>query len=71
MKVVAGRPELPNELKATDLGLRDYVIRSTTSMFDARVADDVIAGALPEAREVPGLLDLVLGRFERIVRLAS
>lgn len=69
--VVAGRPELPDELKATEVELRDYVIRSTTSMFDASVADDVIAGALPEVREVSGLLDLMLGRFERIVRLSS
>ena len=69
--VVAGRPELPDELKATEVGLRDYVIRSTTSMFDSRVVDDVIAGALPEVREVSGLLDLMLGRFERIVRLSS
>lgn len=69
--VVAGRPELPDELKATEVGLRDYVIRSTTSMFDSRVVDDVIAGALAEVREVSGLLDLVLGRFERIVRLSS
>ncbi len=69
--VVAGRPELPDELKEADVGLRDYVIRSTTSMFDARVAEDVIAGALPEVREVSGLLDLLLGRFERIVGLSS
>ena len=69
--VVAGRPELPDELKATEVELRDYVIRSTTSRFDASVADDVIAGALPEVRGVSGLLDLMLGRFERIVRLSS
>ena len=41
--VVAGRPELPDELKATEV----------------------------ELREVSGLLDLMLGRFERIVRLSS
>lgn len=58
-------------LKEADVGLRNYVSRSTTSMFDASVAEDVIAGTLPEVREVSGLLDLVLDRFERIVRLGS
>lgn len=67
--VVAGRPELPDELREADAELRDYVIQSTNSMFAAGVVDDVIAASLPEVSEVPGLLDRVSGGFERLVQL--
>lgn len=69
--VVAGRPELPHEFRGADAELRDYVIQSTNSMLDARVLDDVIAGALPEVRDVPGLLARVSGRFVQLVQLDS
>ncbi len=68
--VVAGRPELRDEFRGADAELRDYVIQSTNSMLDARVLDDVIAGALPEV-DVPGLLARVSGRFVQLVQLDS
>ena len=69
--VVAGRPELPDELREADAELRGYVIQSTNSMLDARIVDDVIAGALPEVSEVPGLLARVSDRFVQLVQLDS
>ncbi len=69
--VVAGRPELPDELREADAELRGYVIQSTNSMLDARIVDDVIAGALPEVSEVPGLLDQVSARFDQLAQLDS
>jgi hypothetical protein len=69
--VVAGRPELLDEIDAAEPELREFLIRSTASMFDAGVAEDVIAGALPETRAVPGLLSTVMATFEQITLLGS
>jgi predicted nucleotidyltransferase len=69
VKVVAGREELLEELRRADGELRGYVVRSTASMFEADVVEDVIAAALPESNTVSGLLARVAGRFENIARL--
>ncbi len=64
--VVAGREELQQEIQAVAEDLRDYVAKSTRSMLASGVAADVIAGALPEVYDVPGLLDTVMERFKHI-----
>jgi len=69
--VVAGRPELGGETKSSEHGLRAYVARGIVAFLASGVADDVIAGALPDARAIAGLVTEVRGRFEALVELAS
>jgi hypothetical protein len=43
----------------------------TRRFLDAGLAGDVIAGAPPDARDAPGLLDRVVARFAAISRSVS
>ena len=71
VRVVAGRPAIEGEILATDQDVRAFVAAETRHFLDSVVTGDVIAGALPDARDVPGLLEQVAGRFEAIARSAS
>ena len=64
--IVAGREELQQEIQAVAEDLRDYLAKSTRSMLASGVAEDVIVAALPEAHDVPGLLNTVMERFKHI-----
>ena len=68
VRVVAGRPGIEGEILATDSDVRAFLAAETRRFLDAGVAGDVIAGALPDARDVPGLLDRVVARFVAIAR---
>ena len=68
--VVAGRPEVPEEIADTGTELREYLISEANAFVESGMAEAVIAGALPDARTVPGLVDDVLQRFGRISGLA-
>jgi hypothetical protein len=68
--VVAGRPALLDELQVADQELRGYVAGQTSDFLRSGVADDVILGALPDARLVPGTTGVVRGRLEAIAGLA-
>jgi hypothetical protein len=69
--VVAGRRELLEELRATERDVRRYVAIQTRTLLNSGVAEDVLAGALPDARQVPGLIERVLRRLEAIAQLES
>jgi len=69
--VVAGRPELYDEKTASEPSLRAYVALGTVAFLASGVADDVIAGALPDARALPGLVTTVRGRFQALAELAN
>jgi hypothetical protein len=68
--VVAGRPALLEELRRADQALRACVVDQTRDFLGSGVADDVILGALPDARLLPGTTGTVRGRFEAIAGLA-
>jgi hypothetical protein len=70
VRVVAGRPAIEGEVLATDQGVRAFVAAEARHFLDSGVTGDVIAGALPDARDVPGLLERVARRFEAIARSA-
>lgn len=70
VRVVAGRPGIGVEIVATDSDIRAFVAAETRRFLNSGVTDDVIAGSLPDARDVPGLLDRVVRRFEAIARSA-
>jgi len=69
--VVAGRPELYDETTSSAQGLRAYVAQETVAFLASGVADDVIAGALPDARTIAGLVGKVRSRFQAMAELAN
>jgi len=68
VRVVAGRPSIEGEIVATERDVRAFVAAQTRRFLASGVAEDVIAGSLPDARLVPGLLDRVGERFKAIAR---
>ena len=64
--VAAGRPELLRELQETEREVREYVAEQTKALLESGRAEDVVAGALPDARLIPGLVPRVLARLEEI-----
>jgi hypothetical protein len=69
--VVAGRPELVDELRATEGDVRQYVASQTRTLLDSGLADAVVAGALPDARVIPDLVMRVIERLGAISRLSD
>jgi hypothetical protein len=61
--VVAGRPEILHEIAESRQDLRNYLSAETSSFLASGLAEDVIAGALPDARMVEGLVRRVFERF--------
>lgn len=61
--VVAGRPEILREIAVSRQELREYLVAETRSFLASGLAEDVIAGALPDARMIEGLVRRVLERF--------
>jgi len=70
VRVVAGRPSIEGEIVATERDVRAFVAAEARRFLDSGVTEDVIAGALPDARDAPGVLDRVGKRFEAIARSA-
>lgn len=68
--VVAGRPELVDELRAAESDVRRFVAEQTGVLLETGVVDDVVAGALPDARLIPDLVTRVMERLEAIGRLS-
>lgn len=66
--VVAGRPEIVQELAASETELREYVIAETEAFVSSGITEDVLAAALPDARMIPELIPRVLQRFEAMLR---
>ena len=67
MTVVAGRPELLDEIAGADPELRAYLVAEAHAFVESGMAEAVIAGALPDARTVRGLVGEVLDRFRLIL----
>lgn len=68
--VVAGRPELLDELRAAESDVRQFVADQTRVLLEASIVGDVVAGALPDARLIPNLVTRVIGRLEAIGQLS-
>jgi predicted nucleotidyltransferase len=67
--VVAGRPELPNELAAAPDDVRLFISGATRDFLGSGLADYAVEGALPDARLIPGGLREVMDRLARIAAL--
>jgi predicted nucleotidyltransferase len=68
--VVAGRPELYDETNSSEQGLRAYLVQENVAFLASGLAEDVIAGALPDARAIAGLVGKVRSRFQAMAELA-
>ncbi len=64
--VTAGRAGLLAEIRSSTPELQRYLSDQTGAFLDSGVADDVIAGALPDATTVRGLVGRVRAQFETI-----
>jgi predicted nucleotidyltransferase len=71
VSVVAGRPALYKEILSSERELQAYLTQRTTEFLRSGAADDVIAGALPDARTVSGLVGEVRSRFEAIAEITD
>lgn len=67
--VVAGRPEIVSEIAGSEPEVRAYLVAQTRRFMDTGATPDVIAGALPDARIVSGLIGDVEDRFLEIASL--
>jgi hypothetical protein len=69
--VTAGRPELPREVRDAAHDLREWLRERTQRFLAHRDAPDAIAGALPDARLDPDLIQRVEQRFRLIAEAAT
>lgn len=69
--VVAGRPELPGELQESEGDVREYVADRTRIMLQSGRVEDVVAGALPDARLIPDLVARATKRLEEMSQLGG
>jgi hypothetical protein len=67
--VVAARPELLEELHVSDEDVRRYVGGQVRALLESGLAEDVVAGALPDSRLVPTLVATTMRRLEMIAQL--
>lgn len=67
--VVAGRPSLAEEIAAAPADVRRWVASETAAMLASGDGEYAIAGALPDARRIPGLVAAVEGRLRRIAAM--
>lgn len=64
--VVAGRPEVLDEIRGSSPELRGWLARQANDFLTHESADYALLGALPDAAVIPELLDVVRSRFETI-----
>jgi hypothetical protein len=65
--VVAGRPELPSELRAEEIELRQWLSDRVTEFLDHSDHYYALEGALPDIQLIPELLDEIQDRFREFV----
>ena len=63
VKIVAGRPELLGEVRIADPDIVAYLCARARQLLASGDADDVVAAALPDAGQVPNLIEQVKDRF--------
>jgi predicted nucleotidyltransferase len=71
VSVVAGRPAVYDEILFSERNLQEYLAQQAAAFLKSGAADDVIAGALPDARTVSGLVGRVRRQFEAIADIPN
>jgi hypothetical protein len=68
--VVAGRRTIVEETAAAPADVRRWIAEAAGAMLASVDGEYALIGALPDARRVPGLLEVVRERLDAIVRSA-
>ena len=66
ISVVAGRAGIVAEIRAAPEEIRRYVRAQTGAFLAASWAPGILEGSLPDARRVPGLVDAVMRRVQKL-----
>jgi len=66
ISVVAGRPEMLEEMETESEELRRWLAKKAREFLDEPLSEYAIHGALPDAVALPGLISEIRSRFERI-----
>lgn len=69
ISVLAGRPEIIDEVAAALPELRTYLARRARALLGDEMAVYAIQGALPDAERIPGLISRVVGRIRALTEL--
>lgn len=69
--LVGGRPEITEEVADAPIDLRSWVAGAVGSLLEIDEIEYVLVGNLPDAATVPGLVEEVRGRLERIADLGT
>jgi predicted nucleotidyltransferase len=69
--VVAGRPELVEEVRHAPPELQEWLAARVIDFLDDELSQYAIQGALPDAVRLPGLLQQVQERFESIAAVGK
>ncbi|HEY1177447.1 MAG TPA: hypothetical protein VGF17_14920, partial [Phytomonospora sp.] len=66
LAVIAGRPAVTAEVAAAPPDVRHFIAAATRAFLDDPWADDVLANAIPEARQFPALLRAAEARLRAL-----
>jgi hypothetical protein len=66
LMLIAGRPELANELPSLSLNVRVFIADSARMLLAAPWFDDVLEGAFPDAQRLPNVLLHIRERIDRL-----
>lgn len=64
--LVAGRPRIVAEVAALPPDPRQFVSACTRDFLNGAWAADIVAGSLPDARILPGIIDVVVDRMQKV-----
>lgn len=66
LMLIAGRPELANELQPLSPDVRAFIADSARMLMAAPWFDDVLEGTFPDAQRLPAILEGVRARLDRL-----
>ncbi len=71
LMLIAGRPELANELPSLSLDVRTFLADSARTLLAAPWFDDVLEGTFPDAQRLPNVLVGIRQRISELVPSSS
>lgn len=71
ISVVAGRPELLDEMSSQSRDLREWIASRSQEFLAHQDSDYALSGALPDAHLIPDLITDVRSRFQNLSKLSD
>lgn len=68
LMLIAGRPELANEVQPLSPDVRAFIADSARMLLGAPWFDDVLEGTFPDAQRLPEILEGVRARLDRLTK---